>query len=86
MTFRTPSGFVDLIALLMLALCAACAPVRSYGRTQVLTARCLAADELRRGDEPSGAAGTPVPVTPADSLERPRETAGEIRCNGGLSR
>jgi hypothetical protein len=86
MTFRDPAGFAPSHAILLLAFCTACAPVRTYGKTQVLTARCLAAGELRRGEEPNSAAGTPVPVTPADSVERPRETAGEIRCNGGLSR
>ena len=86
MTFRDPAGFVGWSAILLLALSSACAPVQTYGKTQVLTARCLAADELRRGEEPNSAAGTPVPVTPADSVERPSETAAEIRCNGGLSR
>ncbi|HEX6643376.1 MAG TPA: hypothetical protein VF037_01795 [Gemmatimonadales bacterium] len=65
---------------------AACAPLTTYGRSLAIAQKCIAADELRRGGEPSAAPGSPVPVTPADSVARPTSTAAAIRCEGGLTR
>jgi len=81
------------LALLPLVLAlAGCAPLRAYARTEAITQRCIAADELRRGGNPGPGPrarpvkGTPVPVTPADSLARPTTPAAQVKCNGGLSR
>jgi hypothetical protein len=63
-----------------------CAPLRTYGRSEQINAQCYAADELRRGEQPKSGAGTPVPVTPADSIARSNKPAAQIKCEGGLSR
>jgi hypothetical protein len=63
-----------------------CAPLRTYGRSEHINAQCYAADELRRGEQPKAGAGTPVPVTPADSVARSNKPAAQIKCEGGLSR
>ena len=84
-------SLLSVLALLVLML-AGCAPLRNYARTEAITQKCIAADELRRGDDPRSGPkarpvkGTPVPVTPADSLARPTTPAAQVACNGGLSR
>ena len=70
---------------------ASCTPLRTYGRSVAISQECIAADELRgqrgRGErEPVNAPGSPVPVTPADSVARPNGTAAAITCDGGLTR
>ena len=72
--------------LLLVLMLAGCAPLRSYARTESIAQRCIAGDELRRGEAPNAGPGSPVPVTPADSAARSTNTAAEIKCNGGLSR
>ena len=74
------------LSLLLLVLLSGCAPLRTYGRSQHINAQCHAADELRRGEPAKAGAGSPAPVTPADSVARPNEPAAQIRCEGGLSR
>lgn len=84
---------LPVLALPVLVL-AGCAPLRNYARGEAITQKCIAADELRRGGggdpRPGPAAqptiGTPVPVTPADSVARPTTPAAQVKCNGGLSR
>lgn len=82
---------LPVLALLVLVL-AGCAPLRNYARGEAITQKCIAADGLRRGEDPrtgpaaQPTAGTPVPVTPADSAARPTTPAAQVRCNGGLSR
>jgi hypothetical protein len=75
-----------LLALLFTLGLAGCAPLRSHARTEIAAYKCLADDELRRGEEPNAGAGAPAPVTPADSQARPNNPAARIRCDGGLSR
>ena len=72
--------------LLLVLLLAGCAPLRSYARTESIAQRCIADDELRRGETPNAGPGSPVPVTPADSARRSTNTAAEIKCNGGLTK
>lgn len=71
--------------LLLLLTAAGCAPLRTYGRSQVIAGQCYA-EELRRGGSAKLGPGSPVVVTPADSLTRSNEAAVEITCNGGLTR
>ena len=76
-----------LLPLLPVAfLLAGCAHLRTFARTQAIEQQCIAGDELRRGEAPTGKPGNPMPVTPADSATRSTRAAAEIKCNGGLSR
>ena len=74
------------LSLPLVVLLAGCAPIRTFGRSEHINTQCHAADELRRGEQPKAGAGSPVPVTPADSVARPRKPAAQIKCEGGLSR
>lgn len=73
------------LSVLLALTLAGCAPLRTYGRSQVIAAQCHADDERRGGSARSGR-GSPAPVTPADSLADPIMPAAEITCNGGLPR
>lgn len=74
------------LSLPLMVLLAGCAPIRTFARSEHINTQCHAADELRRGEQAKAGAGSPAPVTPADSLARPNEPAAQIRCEGGLSR